>query len=814
MSGVARDLRYALRALSRSPGFAVTAIVILGLGIGATTAIFTVVNGVLLRPLPYPESGRIVSLREVSAKGHPMAVAGPNFRDIREQSRSYRALAEVSAAAPVTVLGASEPERSTQAVVSKDFFRVMGVQPARGRPFLPEEEVQGAAPAVVVSHAFWQRAFGGASIAGKSLTFGGRVHSVVGVMPDGFDYPRGTELWTPAELDAQGSSRTAHNWSVVGRLADGVPLERARADASSIAHRVKTQYGSDVDMVDVSLQLLRDAMVGNVRTALLVFLGATAVLLLIAVANVSNLLLARLAARRQETAVRVALGAGFRLLVQQLMAESLVLSLVSGAVGVALAYIGTELLLAFHPTYLPRMGDVSVNGTVLLFALAVSLVVAVALSVIAALSGVPRDIRGALAGGQRTLAGSGSGRIARDVLLVIQTGLTLVLLAGAALMARSILHLLAVDTGFRTQGVLEMNVAASSPDDMARVRSFDDRLLAQLRASPGVRAVGGISNFPLQDACCNGTYLVLDQPDEVKTMDQFSALAKVPSRSGNADWRVASAGYFEAMHIPLVRGRIFGEGDAPDAPVTVAVVSESFARRRWPGRDPIGRLIQFGNMDGDLRALRVVGVVSDVRAISMTQEPEPTLYAYYRQRPGWMAESHIAIWTRGDPQSLIPTARKALHEVDPTVPPTFSTVDEVIGTSTADRRFSFLLLGVFGATALILAVAGMYAVVSYLVTQRTREIGVRIAFGAHSADVLRLVMGRGAVLALIGIGLGVVAALALTRVSASMLYGVTATDPLAYLAGALLLATVAIVASYVPARRAAMLDPVVALRSD
>lgn len=814
MNSIVRDLRYAMRTLARSPGFAVTAIVILGLGIGAMTAIFTVVNGVLIRPLPYPNADRIVSLRELSAKGHQMHVAGPNFRDIHEQSRSFASLAEVSGVEPVTVLGAAEPERSSMVSVSTDFFRVMGVQPDRGRAFLPDEQVLGAAPAVILSHSFWQRALAGGSIAGRTLSFDGRVYSVVGVMPDGFDYPRNTELWTPAGIEADGESRTAHNWSVVGRLADGVSLQQARADISNIAHRLKAQYGSDIEMTDAFLQPLQDQLVGNVHTPLLVFLGATAVLLLIAVANVSNLLLARLAVRRQEIAVRVALGAGFRSLIQQLMAESLVLSLVSGAAGVVLAYVGTALLLALHPTYLPRVGDVAVNGTVLLFAFGVSVVVAIALSVMAAFSGVPRDIRGALAGGQRTLAGSGSGRIARDVLVVVQTGLTLVLLAGAALMGRSILRLLTVDTGFRTQDVLVMNLAASSPDNPALVGSFNERLLAQLRTSPGVRAVGTVSDFPLQDGGSNGTYLLLNAPDEVTTMDQFGALVKDPSRSGNADWRAASSGYFTAMHIPLIRGRLFNDSDAPDAPVTSAVVSESFAKRQWPGQDPLGRLIQYGNMDSDFRAQRVVGVVGDVRAISITQAPEPTFYAYYRQRPVRMGESHIAIWTTGDPGSMIPTARAVLKRVDPNVPPTFSTIEQVIGTSTADRRFSFLLLGVFGATALVLAVAGMYAVVSYLVTQRTREIGVRMAFGAHSSDVLRLVMGRGAMLALVGIGLGLVAALALTRVSASMLYGVTSTDPLAYFAGALLLATVAVLASYVPARRAAMLEPVDALRDE
>lgn len=814
MTGIVRDLRYALRTLARSPGFAVAAVVILGLGIGATTAIFTVVDGVLLRPLPYPQSDRIVWLNEIGAKGNPMAIAGPNFTDIREQSRSFKALAEVSHASPVSVTGGSEPVRTTEAAVSRDFFRVMGVQPMLGRAFVPDEQVVGAAPAVVVSHDFWQRSLGGGAIAGRTLSFDGKVYSVVGVMPEGFDFPRGAELWTPSELYPPLTSRTAHNWLVVGRLAEGVPLQRARAELSGIAHRLKQRYGSDIDMTDASIMTLRDEMAGNVRTSLLVFLGATGVLLLIAVANVSNLLMARLATRRQEMAVRLALGAGTRRLIQQLLAESLVLSLVSGAVGLLLAYLGTALLLAFHPTYLPRVSDVGVDGTVLLFALSVSLAVAVALSLMAAMSGTPRDIRGALAGGQRTLAGSGSGRIARDTLVVVQTALTLVLLAGAALMGRSILHLLAVDTGFRTEGVLVMNVAATSPDDNARVRSFDERLLAQLRTLPGVRAVGGTNAVPLMGDGADGSYVLLNQPDEVKSIDDFAALVKVPSRRGHANWRVASAGYFQTMNIPLLRGRLFGERDAPDDSVNAALVSESLVRKQWPGQDPIGKLIQFGNMDGDMRALRVVGVVGDVRDGSLTQEPAPTIYAYYRQRPGSAGHFHVTIWTSGDPQSLIPTARKALRQVDPQVPPTFTTVDQIVGSSTADRRFSFLLLGVFGATALVLAVVGIYAVVSYLVTQRTREIGVRMAFGAHSGDVLRLVMGRGAALAFAGIAIGLIAALALTRVSASMLYGVTATDPLAYLAGALLLATAAVVASYVPARRATMLDPVEALRAE
>ncbi len=814
MTGFVRDLRYALRTLTRNPTFAATAVLILGLGIGAMTAIFTVVDGVLLRPLPYPQSERIVSVSELDSKGQPSRLAGPNFDDVRDQSHAFEALAEVSGQAPVSVVGGREAVRSMTSAVSRDFFRVMGVQPSVGRAFTPDEEHPGASPAVIVSHDFWQESLGGTSISGRVLRFADRVYSIVGVMPAGFDYPHGTELWTPSELEPRYPSRTAHNWLVVGRLGAGAPIQRARADVSAIAHRLKAQYGSDIDMADASVTPLRDEIAGSARSPLLIFLGATAVLLLIAVANVSNLLMARLAARRQELAVRAALGADFRSIVQQLLAESLVLSLASGVIGVTLAYAGTKVLLAFHPSYLPRMDDVSVNAAVLLFALVVSLLVAVTLSMIAASTGVPTDIRGSLAGGQRTVAGNARGRVTRDVLVVLQTGLTLVLLAGATLMARSILHLLAVKTGFRTENVLVMNVAASSTNDNGRIRAFDERLLAQLRAMPGVRGIGGVNDFPLQDEGASGTYLLLNTPNEVKTFDDFGALMKVPSRAGKAFWRVASPGYFQALGIPVVAGRVFDASDAPEAPVTAAVVNQAFARKQWPGRDPIGRLIQFGNMDGDLRPLRVIGVVGDIRAISVTEPPVPTLYAFYEQRPNSANRFHIAIWSRGDPNALIPAARRALHDVDPAVPPTFSTAREIVQGTTADPRFSFLLLAVFGAAALVLAVAGIYAVVSYLVAQRTREIGVRIAFGAHSADVVRLVMSRGVVLALIGIALGVLTALALTRVLAHMLYGVTAADPVAYLGGALFLASVAAIASYIPAHRAANLHPVEALRAE
>jgi predicted permease len=813
LEAIRRDLRLAIRRLRRGPGFALSAIGILGLGIGAASAIFTVVDGVLLRPLPYPRPDRIAWVQETARDGHGMALADPNFLDLRAQSRSFQALAERTGPFPVSVTGGTEPVRATADMISGDFFRVMGVDPVRGRTFLPGEEREGGPPAVVVSWSFWQHTLAGGPIDGRTLSSGGRLYSVVGVMPRGFDYPAGTELWTPAGLEAHGTSRTAHNWRVVGRLADGVTWGQARAELDAIAHRIVRANRGEVDLVGLSAVPLRQALVGAVRTPLLVLLGAAAFLLLIAVSNVGNLLLARMTARRREIAVRKALGAGLGRILGQLLAESTVLGLASGAVGVLLALAGTRALLALSPDYLPRLGGISVDGRVLAFALAVSLATGLGLALVEALGG-RSDVRGALAAGQRTVTGGGAGRLVRDGLLVGQTALTLVLLAGAALMARSLLHLLSVPTGFRTDHVLVMNVAAVHPEDPASVRDFEDRLLARLRTLPGVQAAGGISGLPLQDGCADGTYLEMARPDEATTPRGLQKLARLPGRTGTALFCVASRGYFEAMGIPLGRGRVFSGQDAPDADVTSAVVSASFAARRWPNVDPIGKLIQFGNMDGDLRPFRVVGVVGDVREQAMDRQPQPILYALNRQRPARAGLFHVALHTRTDPRALIPAAREALREVDPQVPPTFRTMAQVVGSGTADRRFAFLLLGVFGVTALVLAVSGMYAVVSFLVAQRGRELGVRIAFGARPGDVMRLVVGRGAVLAGIGIGVGIVTSLALTRLLSNLLYGVTSTDPAAYVAGALILAASVLAASWLPARRAGRIDPAATLRAE
>ncbi|CAN5132378.1 ABC transporter permease [soil metagenome] len=709
MKTLLQDLHFAARQLLRSPGFTLIAVLTLALGIGANTAIFSVVNAVLLRPLPYPNSERLMQLSEVSDNGNQMNVADPNFADWRRQSRSFSALAQYGSGI-VSVVGGEEPARVAAAGVSRDFFRALGVQPVRGRAFLPGEQQTGAAPATIVSYSFWKRYLGGEpNFARRTLTFGDRVYNVVGVMPPGFNFPAGSDLWTPSELDAPLTSRTAHNWHVVGRLKPGATREQARSEMSAISRALKQQYGEDIDLVDAAVVPLHEEMVGRVRPALLLLLGAAGLLLLVACANVVNLLLARAAARQRELAIRLALGAGRRRLVQHFLAESLVLSLVGGALGVLLAVWGVGALLALEPGSLPRLDEIRVNWTVLTFALAISVLVAVVLGSIAALRGTGEGVRGVLAEAQRTHAGGGASQRIRGTLVVGQVALTLILLIGVGLLGRSFLRLLAVDPGYRTDGAVVMDLSLPSPDDDAegiRLLGFHQNLLARLRAVPGVEHVGGVNDFPLGGDYANGTFLIVNGPEEVTSFDDFGRLAKDESRTGYAAYRVANEDYFRAMQIPLVRGRLFDERDAPEAP-NVAVISESLAKNRWPNENPIGKLIQFGNMDGDLRPMAVVGIVGDVRERGLDAEPQPTLYGNASQRPGSAGTFHVVMTGPASPTAVIPAARQILGELQPEVPPRFRTLGQIFSASLAARRFSLLLLGVFGVAALLLAMIGM-----------------------------------------------------------------------------------------------------------
>lgn len=808
-----------MRQLGRAPGFAAVAIGTLALGIGATTALFSVVHGVLLRPLPYPEPDRIVRVFEVGSGGaRSTNMSDPNFADLYERNRSFAGLAKFQAW-DESVAGGSEPARVVLASVSRDFFQVMGVQPLLGRTFHADEHREGAAPAVLVSEAFWRRYLDGdPDLSGRTLKSGDEVAAGVGVMPRGFAFPDGADVWRPRELLGLTPSRTALNSRVVGRLADSVPLERAREDVRGIARRLKAELGDDTWMTDAAVIPLHEEMVGHTRPALLLLLGASGFLLLIACANVVNLLLARVTARRREHAVRIALGAGRGRLVRLLLTESLFLSLTGGALGVLVAHWGVDLLLGLETGNLPRLAEIRVEGSALLFALAVSVLVAVGVGLVAAWRAIRDGVQGALGGGQHTQTGAGSARL-RGALIVSQVALTLILLVGAGLLGRSLLRLLDVDPGFRTDDVVVMNLSLPWAEDdwqeddaeVFRLASFHEELLARLGAIPGVDEVGGVNLLPLASSGWNGTFLVVNHPAEVTDFEGFASLSKDPARTGEAEFRIATEDYFRAMSIPLLRGRPFDRGDSADAE-HVAVISQSLAVTQWPDEDPIGKLIQFGNMDGDLTPFRVVGVVGDVHTTSLESEPRPTFYAFYRQRPSRTAGFSFVIQGAPDPSAVISQARSIVRELAPEVPPDFRAVEQLFAGSLTEHRFRLLLLGIFGATALLLAVAGIYGVISFHVALRTQEIGVRMALGATGENVIRLVVRRGLLLAALGVTLGLAGALAVTRLMRGLLYGVTATDLITFLAVPLLLVAAVVLACFLPARRAARVDPMTALR--
>lgn len=808
------DMRYAIRTLLRTPGFTFVAVLTLALGIGASTAIFSVVDGVLLRPLPYPEPDELVRVWHVGEEGGRGTMSYPNFEDVRERSRSFDALAAYSNARIVGTID-GKAEEVEFAFVTQDIFDVLGTRPALGREITEEEWQWAGAPVAIISHGFWQRRFGGSADAlGAVVTFEDLPFTIVGVLPQGIEFPARTEVWVPRI--PQEESRTAHNWHVVGRLRDGVALAAARDETRRIAARLKTSHGVDTWMVDVDVTPLHDAVVGQARPALLVLLGASGLLLLIGCANVVNLMLARATARQQDLAIRLALGAGPRRIVRQFLAESLVLSLAGGAAGVILAFWGVPALLALAPATLPRLEEVQVDGGALAFALGVAVISAVAMGLVTALRATADDVRESLAGSHRTT--TGGGHRVRSALVASQVALTLVLLAGAGLLVRSFQQVLAVDPGYRTERTVVMDVShAPASDAEAAVRrvAFYDELVDRLRALPGVMEVGMAMAVPLAEARgANGQFLIVDRPEDVTNFDEWNAFLRNPERLGEAEYRTASAEYFRAMGIPLLRGRLFEPHDGPDAP-HVAVISESLARTRWPGEDPIGKLIQFGNMDGDLRVMTIVGVVGDVRERSIESEPRPTLYGNARQRTNAIGYGlGLVIRVDGDPASTIAAARRITQELDPGVLLKIRTYDEVVSASLAGRRFTIVLLGIFAVTALVIAAAGLYGVIAYVVARRTREIGIRMALGADPASVLRLVVGQGAALAGIGILIGIPAALATNQFLAGMLYGVGTADPVTFGAIALILAAVALVASWVPARRAVRVDPMIALRTE
>lgn len=815
-----QDLKYATRTLIKQPGFAITAVLTLALGIGASTAIFSVVDAVLLRALPYPNPQKIVRVWEQAPNGHRMNIAQPNFRDFRDQNNTFSSLAAWEYGLS-SISGGSEPVRVNIAAVSKDFFAALGVQSFRGRSFAPEEQRENGAPAIIVSYSYWQRYLGGKTDFSKfQLSLEGGVYPVIGVMPAGFDFPPDTSAWIPSEVYGEENGRTAHNWRGIGRVRDGVTVAQARANLSAIAHHIKDQYGKEVDLSDAAVVPLSDAMVGDVRTALLNLLAAVGLLLLVACANVAGLLLARTSTRQKELAVRAALGAGRGRIIQQFLAESLVLSFAGGGLGILFATWAIKLLPAILPADLPRQQGIALNMPVLLFALGAIVAVAFSLGLFSAWRAGMGDLQAALSAGARSHSGTASSQRLRGFLAIGEIAVTLVILIGAGLLGRSFLRLISTNPGFRPENLITMEFSPAVPkwEDglpaIARQIHMMDDIVARLSAIPGAESVGLAGAIPVAagDDLANGGFLLLNGQKSPDNFDEWGRLAQNKAMLGQALYCVASEGYFRTVGIPLIRGRMFSDADTLDAP-NVALISNALSRQQWPNQDPIGQTINFGNMDGNLRSLTIVGVVGDVRAEGLDRAASSVIYVNYRQR-GMKANSSPTVLVRSTALTgeIVSAARGIFHDLAPDAPVKFSTFATEMGGWLADRRFLLLLVGLFAAAALALAAVGIYGVVAFSVTRRTQEIGIRMSLGAQRGNVLRMVLGEGARMAALGVGIGIAASLAITRLMSSLLFGISATDPLTFVAVAALLAGVALVACYIPARRAMRVDPVIALR--
>jgi len=835
MHALWQDVRYGLRMLAKNSGFTVVAVLTLALGVGATTAIFSVIYGVLLQPLSYTHPEQIVHLWEMSAEGHRMNFADPNFTDMRSQNHSLQGIAEYASSLE-SVSGGKEPSRTMVASVSRDFFAVMGVQPAIGRWFAAEEQRNNAPAAALVSYSYWKQSLGSTQdLASVHLKIEGQAASVIGILPVGFRFPDNTDIWIPREIRAPYPSRTAHNWNVIARLREGTSLDASRTELTGIAQRLKQQFVDDTAMVGVAMEPLREAMTSNVRPALIVLFGASGFLLLIACANVVNLMLAQAAGRERELSIRAALGAGRHRLIRQFLTEAFLLSTIGGALGVLAAVWGLNVLLAIAPGNLPRLEDVGINVPVLLFSLVAVFLVAIGLGIFSAVRATCGDPRAALNEGSQKQAGTLGKQRLDHLIISAQLATTFVLLVGAGLLGRSLLRVLSVDPGFRTEGVLTMELAL--PGDPRKVQriQFLNEVIARMRNIPGVQEVGGTNVLPLADAArADGSYVIMN-PAQISPSTQdliqraangnldkdpallaefskfFEEIFKDQAHMGEADYCVASEGFFNTLGIPLLSGRLFDSRDTKDS-LHVAVVSKSLADEKWPKQNPIGQTVEFGNMDGDPRLMTIVGVVGDLRDKSLETAPRPSIYVDYRQRPTAAQRFTIVMLAPGNPDAVFSAAREIVRSLDPDVPPRFSTFSNTFAASLGARRFTLLLVGIFSATALLLAMAGIYGVTAYAVAQRTREIGVRMALGASRRTVLGMVLKQGVITGAVGVGTGILGSLALTRWLQSQLFGVSPTDLATFAGVALILILVSLAACWIPGRRAARVDPMVALR--
>ncbi|HSO74786.1 MAG TPA: ABC transporter permease [Blastocatellia bacterium] len=826
-----QDLRYGVRMMSKNRSFTAVAIVTLALGIGANTAIFSVVDAVLLRSLPYPAADRLVMLwSTMQSQGVPTSGSAlPDYREWRDQNQVFEGLGGFYYG-DFNLSGENrEPERVQGAFVTPNFFSVLGVAPAIGRGFLPEEEQFGRHRVVLLSHGLWQRRYGASpEIVGREIDLSGDAYTVAGVMPQGMAFLDNTpqvELWRPISF-APGDnmdSRNNHFVYLVGRLKPGVTLQQAQGDTSAIARNIEAANPENTG-VGAQVVPLGEQLTGDTRTGLLVLLSAVGFVLLVACVNVANLLLARAASREKELAVRTSLGASRSRLIRQLMLESVPLGLIGGGAGLLLAMWGVDAIVSVLPPTLPRYNTIGIDSNVLVFTLVVSLLTISIFGLLPAFQATRSDVREGLSdGGRSVTAGRRRSRL-RGMLVASEMALALVLLIGAGLMAQSFLKLRSVDVGFSPKNVVTMRIplpeskypvplTPSSPPPVAL--NFYDQLLARVSSQPGVEAAGVSTMLPLGAGSGWGKFLSIEGRPAPSSLDQVPLVR----------FSLTSPDYLRAMGISVRKGRAFSEHDTADSQ-QVAIINETLARRFFADEDPIGKTIWMGPPESLLPAdaqtpenqfvrREIVGVVADVKGSSLEKAPNPEALAPYSQnkQEGWSNALMLAVRTTASPQNAIAAIREQVRALDADQPITnVATMEERLSQSLSQPRFSTMLLGLFASVALLLAAVGIFGVMSYVVTQRTHEIGIRMALGARRIDVLKLVVGHGMRLTVIGLTIGLAASFALTRLMSSLLFGVSATDPLTFLAISMLLASVALLACYFPARRATKGDPMVALR--
>jgi putative ABC transport system permease protein len=800
-----KDIRFGLRTLAKAPGTTLAALIALALGIGANSAIFSVVSGVLLKPLPYPRPDQLmVVMAKNPEAGFPrFSVSVPDFEDWRRQNRSFQQMVALSPGRFNLTTG-DRPEALQGARVSADFFTALKLEPILGRGFRADEDRAGGERVVVLSEGLWRRRFGAApGIIGRAVTLDGEPRTVVGVAPPGLDFPAKSELWLPLAVDPAKESRGGHYLMVLGRLKPGTSQRQAGAEMAAIAGRLERQYPDSNSGWGTLLIPLAELQVEKIRTILLILLVFVSFVLLIACADVANLLLARVAAREREMALRAALGADRARLVRQMLTETLVLFLAGGALGLLLAHWGIKALIALNPDGIPRSREVRLDGAVLLFTLAVSLATGVLFGLVPALSSAGRHLSASLKEGGRAVAGGVRGRLVRNSLVLAQVALTLVLLIGAGLLLQSFARLQAVNPGFHPQGVLtvKLELPEAKYPDAKRQIVFYRELLERVRALPGVDQAGFLFPLPLGGNKMILAFSVAGRPDPP------------PNAVPSTNVRTATPGALQALRVPLRRGRLFDERDN-ESGMPVLLVNETLAAQVWPGEDPLGKRITFdNNKDPKARWYTVVGVVGDVRHQALSEEAGAE--AYWPQFQDPITSATLLVRGAGDPGRLTAPVREAVRALDPDLPlDKVAPLDDVVAASLAQSRFKAVLLALFAGLALVLALVGVYGVVSYTVSQRTHEIGIRMALGAQRDQVLRLVVRQGMTQVLIGLALGLAGAWFASRFLAGQVYGLSATDPVTFVAVPLGLAAVALVANYLPARRATRVDPLTALRQD